>query len=76
MTVAMTSENNVICMDLLNYSDRFFNFRKDNSEEILDYMEEVVNARKKVSSFVDAVTNTGFQLICFIDRSRMTEVKT
>jgi len=67
------SENKVICMDLLNYSRGFFRIPNMYEVEKVDFKEEVKNARIKVSEFVDAVVNSGYQLICFIDRSRLSE---
>ena len=65
----------IICMDLLNYNNEFFDIpdRRDPYHGFVDFEKDMENAKKKVNNFIHASIKSGFQIIGFIDKSISTE---
>merc|ERR1719342_242430 len=73
----MNKEKKLLCMDLLNYSDKFFNFSNRSAYDYhgsvtnhVDFRKDVKSARTKVMAFVKAASHSNIKVECFIDRSR------
>lgn len=61
-----------ICVDLLNYSDDFFNFPRMSLMQTSDFEENLKYGRKKISEFVSAAQQSGYKIIGFIDKAIAT----
>ena len=61
-----------ICVDLLNYSDDFFNFPKMALMQTSDFEENLKYGRNKISEFVLAAQQSGYKIIGFIDKAIAT----
>ena len=59
----------IICMDLMNYGDSFFDMRKRG----IDFETDIEEASKKVKNFIQASSNSGYKIICFIDKAISTK---
>ena len=61
-----------ICVDLLNYSDNFFNFPRMSLMQTSDFEENLKYGKKKISGFVLAAQQSGYKIIGFIDKAVAT----
>ena len=66
-------KDNIICMDLLNYSNGFFDIPHREENKTVDFEADVEIAKKKVKNFIHASSNSGYKIICFIDESMSTK---
>ena len=57
-------------MDLMNYADHFFGMRKKGD---VDFETDIEEASKKVKNFIQASSNSGYKIICFIDKAISTK---
>ena len=64
--------SNTICVDLLNYSNDFFNFPRMILMQTSDFEENLNFAKKKIAEFVLAAKQSGFKIIGFIDKAHAT----
>eukprot|EP00092_Neocalanus_flemingeri_P062627 GFUD01075580.1.p1 GENE.GFUD01075580.1~~GFUD01075580.1.p1 ORF type:complete len:368 (+),score=78.46 GFUD01075580.1:58-1161(+) len=63
----------IICMDMLNYSNSFFNIPHRDHPSFVDFEEDLEEAKKKVKDFIDASERSGYKIIGFIDKAISTE---
>ena len=64
--------SNTICVDLLNYSNDFFNFPRMILMQTSDFEENLNSAKKKIAEFVLAAKQSGYKIIGFIDKATAT----
>ena len=64
--------SNTICVDLLNYSNDFFNFPRMILMQTSDFEENLNFAKKKIAEFVLAAKQSGYKIIGFIDKAHAT----
>ena len=69
----LTVNENVICMDLLNYSRNFFDIPDRYGTRTVDFEADTEKVSKKVQDFIQASSKSGYKIICFIDKSISTK---
>ena len=63
----------IICVDLLNYCDDFFNFPRMSLMQTSDFEKNLTHGRKKIAEFVLAAKQSGYKIIGFIDKAVATD---
>ena len=60
----LEDNENLICMDLLNYW-RYFFCVPDSPDYrgIVDFHEDIRNAKRKIKNFIDATANSEYKII-------------
>ena len=66
------AREHVLCMDILNYSSRFFDIAQRNEGRTVDFESDLRSARGKIQDFVAASRASGYKIIGFIDKSIST----
>ena len=57
----------------MNYSNDFFDIPRREENRTVDFEADVEIAKKKVKNFIHASSNSGYKIICFIDKSMSTK---
>ena len=65
--------DNVIYIDLLNFSGNFFDIPDIDENRTVDFQVDIENVKYKVKNFIHASSDSGYKIICFIDKSITTK---